>query len=414
MLPLPTLALLALALALAGCGGGGGTGGSTYTASDDAALAAGAIDLRLVPPSVDTAVPVTPPPSVAVGAAAVINAPAEVFSSTTGAAWWSASATVAPGGWWGISIPRSYLPAGYAALAIVTPVTGNPDVYAYAWDRATATYRFLRGSAWNAGRADETHVFASDLASDQQLAVVWVQLASRATSAASFVFEVRLRRNIPLALPTQLPGEIDYYTPTTVPVIGVMDHSRSDAGLITAYNGTVASAVYGCKRCVVDAAGRGTWIDCPPGEIGDPAAMLGYRMSSGTPRAALGLNYVDNVDNTYLFYDGHTGYDFVPTADPLGVAVYAALGGRIHFAHDRNNTVYIDHGGGWRTYYLHMLDDAAHTYYKEGDYVGTGYRIGHIGGTGGYGPHLHFEVRSAAVVDGYVDPYASRLWRQVY
>lgn len=331
----------------------------------------------------------------------------------TGVSWWTMPTSVTPGGWWGISIPRTYLTDGYAALAIVTALSGNPDIYAYVWDGSTSTYRLLRGSAWSTGHADETHVFSSDLTNDQQIAVIWVHQDPRATDNASFSFELRVRRGIPLVLPTQLPGDQNYYTPYTIPITAVMDHELNQSGVIATYNGAVAQRSYGCKKSVTDQNGRVTLLDCSPGDtsFGD---MLGYRMETGTPSSVMNLNYVDTGDSTYLFYDDHTGYDFAPTSSPRGIAVYAALGGTIHFKHDRNNSVYIDHGGGWRTYYLHMLDDAGHTYQKENDYVGTGYQIGNIGATGAVVPHLHFEVMTSGAfttINGYVDPYGSSLWR---
>ncbi|MEU8816636.1 peptidoglycan DD-metalloendopeptidase family protein [Actinoplanes sp. NPDC048796] len=51
--------------------------------------------------------------------------------------------------------------------------------------------------------------------------------------------------------------------------------------------------------------------------------------------------------------------------------------------------VRIDHGGGWQTRYLHMIEEPA---VKEGQRVTQGQRIGRVGSTGDSGaPHLLYE-----------------------
>jgi murein DD-endopeptidase MepM/ murein hydrolase activator NlpD len=53
--------------------------------------------------------------------------------------------------------------------------------------------------------------------------------------------------------------------------------------------------------------------------------------------------------------------------------------------------VTIDHGGQWKTQYLHLLEPPL---VAEGDRVTRGQQIGRLGSTGNSGaPHLHYEQR---------------------
>jgi murein DD-endopeptidase MepM/ murein hydrolase activator NlpD len=55
----------------------------------------------------------------------------------------------------------------------------------------------------------------------------------------------------------------------------------------------------------------------------------------------------------------------------------------------RGGTVAVDHGQGMKSIYLHMSSFVA----KEGDHVGTGDVLGHIGSTGrSTGPHVHWTL----------------------
>ena len=51
------------------------------------------------------------------------------------------------------------------------------------------------------------------------------------------------------------------------------------------------------------------------------------------------------------------------------------------------NYVYIDHGGGWVTNYLHMMDAPL---VAVGQLVGRGHQLGKVGRTGTQEPHLHY------------------------
>jgi hypothetical protein len=122
-----------------------------------------------------------------------------------------------------------------------------------------------------------------------------------------------------------------------------------------------------------------------------------------------------------LYYDGHPGIDF-RTKDQAAngqINVLAAASGTARWvAGSAFNTIYIDHGNGYTTHYLHLSQRIA----ADGLSVTAGQVIGVSGEAGAPGaPHLHFEVKLNGVeVDPYgwegagADPYTRatnvRLW----
>lgn len=96
----------------------------------------------------------------------------------------------------------------------------------------------------------------------------------------------------------------------------------------------------------------------------------------------------------------HSGADLRATT---GTPIHAANRGRVVLAKDlffSGNAVYVDHGQGLYTTYLHLsrIDVAV------GDMVEKGEQIGLAGATGRVtGPHLHWGVR---LVDARVDPFS--------
>jgi hypothetical protein len=96
----------------------------------------------------------------------------------------------------------------------------------------------------------------------------------------------------------------------------------------------------------------------------------------------------------YLYYDGHNGYDFNLSYQP----VYAAAAGKVIFAeyeypdatdHGYGKMVMIEHRGGYVTLYGHF----SKLLVKAGSRVRRGEQIGISGNTGhSTGPHLHFTV----------------------
>ena len=96
----------------------------------------------------------------------------------------------------------------------------------------------------------------------------------------------------------------------------------------------------------------------------------------------------------------HSGADLRATT---GTPIYAANRGRVVLAKDlffSGNAVFIDHGYGLYTTYLHLskVDVAV------GDVVERGEQLGLAGATGRVtGPHLHWGVR---LLDARVDPFS--------
>lgn len=83
----------------------------------------------------------------------------------------------------------------------------------------------------------------------------------------------------------------------------------------------------------------------------------------------------------------HNGVDL---AGPQGTPIYAAKSGtvsRASYDGSQGYHVYIDHGDGFKTIYMHMT----HYIVYSGQYVEQGQVIGYMGSTGAStGPHLHF------------------------
>lgn len=94
----------------------------------------------------------------------------------------------------------------------------------------------------------------------------------------------------------------------------------------------------------------------------------------------------------------HMGTDF---AGDVGAPVRAAARGVVALVdsfHLGGNVVYVDHGAGLVTAYLHLSEQLV----AEGDTVEAGQLIGRVGATGRVtGPHLHWIVRYGSVT---VDP----------
>ena len=90
----------------------------------------------------------------------------------------------------------------------------------------------------------------------------------------------------------------------------------------------------------------------------------------------------------------HTGTDF---QGGVGEPVTAAAPGLVRLVDQfylGGNVVYIDHGGGLSTGYLHLSEAGV----AVGDTVAAGQRIGAVGATGRVtGPHQHWILRFGSI-----------------
>jgi len=181
-----------------------------------------------------------------------------------------------------------------------------------------------------------------------------------------------------LSFPLAKSLDVSAYTAS---MSAVLDHSMSAAGndsngVVVAYTGEVGRAAFG----------QSIW---------HKENQYGFRQDeNGTLFSICGQYSGDPTEGrAFLFYDGHTGYDY-PTVD--GTAVYAAADGMAEQdnfgggAHD----VKITHGNGYSTFYLHL----------ESNEIGPTARkvcrdelIGRVGSG-----HLHFTVKKGRQR---VDPY---------
>jgi murein DD-endopeptidase MepM/ murein hydrolase activator NlpD len=132
------------------------------------------------------------------------------------------------------------------------------------------------------------------------------------------------------------------------------------------------------------------------------------RASHETPRLWQHVTHPRDTRITSRYGDGrefngqvasrHMGTDF---AGGVGAPVVVAARGVVALVdrfHMGGNVIYVDHGAGLVTAYLHLSEQLV----EEGDTVEAGQLIGRVGATGRVtGPHLHWIVRYGSVT---VDP----------
>jgi len=177
---------------------------------------------------------------------------------------------------------------------------------------------------------------------------------------------------------------LEGYTPYTAPITAVFDHSMtgpySDDNVVIAFTGEYGESKFG--RDFV-------W-----------GTHYGFKQDvEETPFIVNGNDtYTGGGDNIFLYYDGHPGIDY--STGGLHLPVYAAAPGTAF--HDNLNLgeIYVDHGNGYTTHYLHLLVDG--NLIPNNTEVVPSTQIGLAGGTGGFPVHLHFEVRKDGIP---VDPY---------
>lgn len=101
--------------------------------------------------------------------------------------------------------------------------------------------------------------------------------------------------------------------------------------------------------------------------------------------------YGYRIDPIYKVKKFHAGVDF---SAPQGTPIYSSGAGKVVKTHRSRrgygNTITIDHGFGYSTFYAHVKDINV----KKGEEVVRGQLIGTVGNTGkSTAPHLHYEVR---------------------
>ncbi|MFI6822803.1 M23 family metallopeptidase [Micromonospora sp. NPDC050187] len=139
-----------------------------------------------------------------------------------------------------------------------------------------------------------------------------------------------------------------------------------------------------------------------------PAALVTPAQAAG-PRPDFQLPFPCGESWRLATYYGHDDYDIDMTWNggaSSGRPILASASGTVVFSGWGNGGgwyVVIDHGGGWRTSYMHMIETPP---VRAGQWVATGQQIGRVGSTGNStGPHLHYEqlrdgVRSEAWFNG--------------
>ncbi len=128
----------------------------------------------------------------------------------------------------------------------------------------------------------------------------------------------------------------------------------------------------------------------------------------GGPDPTFDAGYAQTpAGHDYLYYDGHDGYDYALTYEPVA----AAAPGVVMLANwlDPNchtclsgQTIEINHGNGLLSFYGHLSKINV----VKGQYVARGQVIGISGMTGtATGPHLHFGIYNIHRSQTPVDPY---------
>ncbi|WGD36819.1 M23 family metallopeptidase [Lysinibacter sp. HNR] len=125
---------------------------------------------------------------------------------------------------------------------------------------------------------------------------------------------------------------------------------------------------------------------------GAPGSIIGDWVRPSDGRFTSGFGGRGQVCGNGICTGGaaHTGVDL---AGAQGSRIYAASAGKVSLAgsfYSYGNMIEIDHGGGIKTRYGHIMDGGI--YVRTGQNVSAGEVIAGVGSTGlSTGPHLHFE-----------------------
>lgn len=187
------------------------------------------------------------------------------------------------------------------------------------------------------------------------------------------------------------------WTSQNTPVASIFDHhgGRYERdGVISTYRGEMVqiNAINGFRSSL---SGNYAVSPNPGTNYFKNFSIVGYKRD---PAHKLSLVFSYPDPNDILWYDGHPGYDYaIGTSED----VVAAAEGNVIPADSDNcyNAICIDHGNGYRSYYLHLSSRS--TTIEVGGvvqsvHVNAGDIIGKPGNTtcgSSIGVHLHFELK---------------------
>lgn len=186
------------------------------------------------------------------------------------------------------------------------------------------------------------------------------------------------------------------YTPYTAPISAIFDHS----GLANCSNGVVVAFTGETGLASFPKSSRfesGLSVACPDDKL------YGFAKDDVRTLFSICNQYVgaDNDDDpaVFLFYDGHTGYDY-DVAD--GTEVYSATDGKVikvvyNDTNFRLNEVVVTNSNTYTTHYLHFSQTDV---VVDQEVIGGVTKLGEVGSG-----HLHFTVKKGIQR---VDPYG---WR---
>ncbi|NTV30457.1 M23 family metallopeptidase [candidate division WWE3 bacterium] len=124
------------------------------------------------------------------------------------------------------------------------------------------------------------------------------------------------------------------------------------------------------------------WVPSAAQATDPPSKSFRFPWTAGVPWVFTGGPHVSGTGNTI-----RSALDFQPkNQDPR---VRAADGGTVLSTDDGTGNMYIDHGGGWVTFYAHMDSFTV----SAGNHVDRGDVVGVAGSKGTNNIHLHFGVR---------------------
>jgi len=226
-----------------------------------------------------------------------------------------------------------------------------------------------------------------------------VDLDAKGYTAAAYDFFLFREATVTFSLRFPLGG----YNAYSAPITAIFDHNMTTGncpnGIVTAYTGEEGRATYGSSSWSFPAECTGQVLRGLKKNPSDPSGPL-FSVNGQYSDASTGRQY--------LYYDGHTGYDYTAS---IGTTVLATADGTVRIDGGAYNTLRIDHGNGYQTYYLHLSQ-----YLKaDGAFVHKGDPVALSGEKGVEGsPHLHVTIKKNGVrVDpygwqgSYADPYTS-------